>query len=571
MLGRPVALIAAGLLGLFLLLAVTSARQHSEVQHEPLYIYVGFQMLRYGDFQMGPEHPPGLNLLAALPLLPLGLDAHAEHGGRIRRVHEIMWQFLHRNRRPAHDILMAARVPFLVLGVVLGVFVFRWARELYGDGGGLLALGLYVASPLMLAHTQFANHDFGLACFSFLALYALWRACERTTAGRVLGAGLLLGAALLSKFTALALLPVSLVVALWHELVRAGAPRPRRLLGRAAMVAAVWMMAALAVWAGYGFAFGPLVLPTRLAMTTPGAGTSYPWSVPAPLFLWGLMAQTLHGAGGHLNFLDGEFSSGGWWRYYLMALLYKMPVPVLVLFAVRAATAPWRRVGPRGAGPFLLVLPLLLLVTFSAARTQLGERYILPIFPLVFVWLGGVARLGVPRPALAVLLAWLALGTLRVHPHYLMYFNEIAGGPRRGWQRMIESHDLGQDLDNLARWVAARQLPAIHVLCKGCESLPYRDFPHVPLALGCALPPGPVAISVYYRVLQEHLCAGKLPPGEPVDRIGYSILVYDVPADATPSAGAVSRAPAAPGTAAPSAPSPGGAAPAPPGARAGGS
>jgi hypothetical protein len=223
-----------------------------------------------------------------------------------------------------------------------------------------------------------------------------------------------------------------------------------------------------------------------------------------------------------------------------MTLLYKVPVPVLILFALRAATALRTTLRERntGEGRFLLLFPAVLLVVMSAGRAQLGERYILPMFPFVFVWLGGLARPGSLGPgrrlAMGALLAWLAADVLRLHPHHLMYFNQIAGGPRRGWQRLIESHDQGQDLDNLARWVKRRRPPEIHVLCKGCDALPYLDFPNRPLTLGCSLPAGYVAVSVYYRVLLERLCPGSLPL-EPIDRIGYSILVYEVPSPNAPT------------------------------------
>ena len=42
---------------------------------------------------------------------------------------------------------------------------------------------------------------------------------------------------------------------------------------------------------------------------------------------------------------------------------------------------------------------------------------------------------------------------LRVHPNYLAYFNEAAGGPSRGWRWLVDSNiDWGQDLPLLAKW-----------------------------------------------------------------------------------------------------------------------
>ena len=42
----------------------------------------------------------------------------------------------------------------------------------------------------------------------------------------------------------------------------------------------------------------------------------------------------------------------------------------------------------------------------------------------------------------------------RVHPHYLAYFNEPAGGPRDGYRRLVDSSlDWGQDLTGLSDWM----------------------------------------------------------------------------------------------------------------------
>ena len=136
----------------------------------------------------------------------------------------------------------------------------------------------------------------------------------------------------------------------------------------------------------------------------------------------------------------GVSSFRGWWSYYPVTLLYRVPVPILLLFLLRAITAlcdRWRGVRAPES-PFLLLFPALILLVFSASPTQLGERYILLAYPPLFVWIGGLARVSFPSPwkplGAALLAAWLVVGTARIPPHYLMYFNEIAGGPTQGWK-----------------------------------------------------------------------------------------------------------------------------------------
>ncbi|QDU39580.1 hypothetical protein Mal4_39250 [Maioricimonas rarisocia] len=51
------------------------------------------------------------------------------------------------------------------------------------------------------------------------------------------------------------------------------------------------------------------------------------------------------------------------------------------------------------------------------------------------------------------LLATMA-SSLRVYPHQLAYFSELAGGPENGWRHLLGSNcDWGQDLFYLERWL----------------------------------------------------------------------------------------------------------------------
>jgi hypothetical protein len=53
-----------------------------------------------------------------------------------------------------------------------------------------------------------------------------------------------------------------------------------------------------------------------------------------------------------------------------------------------------------------------------------------------------------------MLLAWQIGESVWIHPHYLAYFNQFAGGPGRGYTHLVDSSlDWGQDLPALKRWL----------------------------------------------------------------------------------------------------------------------
>ena len=53
-----------------------------------------------------------------------------------------------------------------------------------------------------------------------------------------------------------------------------------------------------------------------------------------------------------------------------------------------------------------------------------------------------------------LLLLWYVGESLWIYPHYLAYFNEIAGGPRHAYRHLVDSSlDWGQDLPGLKQWL----------------------------------------------------------------------------------------------------------------------
>jgi hypothetical protein len=115
-----------------------------------------------------------------------------------------------------------------------------------------------------------------------------------------------------------------------------------------------------------------------------------------------------------------------------------------------------------------LVPSFLIFFSLLFSTNNLGYRYLLPLLPLFFVYASGNWSVGqsVDRSSrrrvtmspvhlvILSLLVWLVIGTLRIYPYYLTYFNEIAGGPDRGRYILSDSNiDWGQDLVGLKNYV----------------------------------------------------------------------------------------------------------------------
>jgi hypothetical protein len=199
------------------------------------------------------------------------------------------------------------------------------------------------------------------------------------------------------------------------------------------------------------------------AWITYGAG-------PARLGLpvaWGDGVLGKLGPGGHLAYLGGRRSDEGFAQWFLVAFAIKTPLPILVAAGLGALQLARRRFRGDATGfvAFCLLPAAWLLVALSLLhRVNIGLRHALPVLPALLVLAGigaaGLWRGGGLRRAVAGCLAlWLVVAVLRVTPHHLSYFNELAGGPSRGDRILIDSNlDWGQDEGALRTWIAGRDV-----------------------------------------------------------------------------------------------------------------
>ena len=144
---------------LFVAIAWPALRENSATYDETTYVPAGFTYLTRADFRLNPEHPPLLKALFALPVLLLSPSINAETerafdaapGERNNAQWIFGYRFLYRDNRP-EPLLFRARLVALLLTAVAVLFVFAWARELFGTGCALFATSLLTLDPNFLAH-----------------------------------------------------------------------------------------------------------------------------------------------------------------------------------------------------------------------------------------------------------------------------------------------------------------------------------------------------------------------------------------------------------------------------------
>jgi 4-amino-4-deoxy-L-arabinose transferase-like glycosyltransferase len=546
------ALPVLGLVVVFVLLSILSLRQEGATFDEAVHIAAGYSYWRTGDFRMMPEHPPLAKLLAALPLLGLRVS-FSESWPEWQQVG--LWELGNRfvfGENDAETLLFWARLPNVLLGACLCLLIAAWAYELAGATAAILAAALAVFLPDFLAHARLVTTDIPVTTFVFAHVYLLWRMFRQPTRRNVLLSALALALALATKFSALLFLPISAALFLWRGMKE---PRERRLI--VLRHAALHAVVALAVlWICYGFAARepqkpaalPRFQPTSLAQRA--LAFSAHALTPGP-YAFGLIDQ-MRLMDKCPAFVDGARSDRGFWYYFVFTFLYKTPLPFILLLALALAWWAGKTVAVRGAYLFVLLPPLLYFAVALTVSLNIGHRHILPVFPFLIVFIASIASAWtqpLARGAVILLLAWQAGGTLLVHPRYLTFFNEVAGGPANGWKHLVDSNlDWGQDLPGLKRWMDAHQVSKIWLSYFGTAppehyGIDYEPLPSVmPLARG--KPSRPMRAGDYVAISATNLqsvYASEMPPAfdafvrtlrekqQPIGIVGHTIFIYRVP------------------------------------------
>lgn len=510
----------AALLVIFTLRAYSSLRQESATWDETVYFGLGKYLLQTQRWDVPGSilHPPLSYYLHSLPLLFVETDrAPWEYHSPNRTDPKFLAlsdfergrALLSSPRNDGDRLLTMARMMMVATAVLLGVFVYAWGRALFGPAAGLLAATLFTFDPNILAHARLITPDIVVTTFSFITMYFFWRLL---TAGRMrdgLWLGVSLGLALLSKFTGLLLIPIGGVMLA----VALAAKRPVNWKGCG--VAAV--VGAVILCAGYGFHLGP--------------------------YFTGLVFQQEHATIGHPSFLAGEYSPSGWWYFFLVAFAIKTPLALSILIVCGLLVRHGRRSGWRDEA-FLLVPVVGLTAFFSFNHQSIGLRYLLPVYPFLFVLASrGVTLLsagGAARLASSMLVAWHAGASLWIQPHYLAYFNELVGGPSQGYKYLVDSNlDWGQDLPGLKRFMDAHGIARIHLSYFGSDAPSRYGIAYDPLpsyflegdtGAGHIFTPGSwVAVSatnlqgIYFMDRNYYALFRDRPPDAV---IGYSIFLY---------------------------------------------
>jgi hypothetical protein len=534
--------------------------QQSAAFDEGYTITYGYAYLRAGDARVSRgQNPPLTNLLIALPLLLRDDVAFPSDHPTWAKADiygfsdEFLWKA---NVDRAAQLVLWARLPEMGLALLLACVVYAFTRSLFGGAAALFALFLCVFDPNILAHGHTVGTDLGVTLFLFSAVWMWTQALKRSELRYALLAGLLTGAALATKYSAVWLAPILLVLGLAYPGLH-DHWRPR-----AKMVTALGLAALAVIWGTFAFSLGPIA-PGGLA-------------VPAPQYWESLGTVFNRVESSTPAFMLGHISSTGSPLYYPFVFLVKTPLPTLVLLVAGAVNLIARHRREDIAAWFP---PLLFMLAAMISGLNLGYRLILPMLPFMLMIAGqGTAailtgiirprRRGAGQPAamrtradtetdaknapwlrgsvVGLLLLWLVVDVLSIAPSHIAYFNQLVSR-NTDYEALVDSNlDWGQDLVALREWQQRNAVNDLKLAYYGTArpeaygvrasllpSFTLNEFgPEVDGFNAYALRPGRYAISATSLQLGTLYSRWRLYEAfktrEPEERAGRSFLIYNV-------------------------------------------
>ncbi len=533
-------IIVSILLAMTFFLPFFSAQNFSPASDEKTHLPSGYSYWKTGQIILNPQHPPFLKLISSFPLLFMDLKFDSQDPdlfGPFKNEWKFGSKFLISN--DVDRLLLWGRLAPMLISVLLAFFIFKWSSEMFSPKAGLLSLFLYVFMPNIIAHTQFVTTDLALASFSFIAFYYLWKYFSAENGpppknrpavfgGKIknkkhlIYSGLFLGLALSSKFSAVFFLPVVLFLVFIYA--KSGQndfyPTMRRFIKTTAVII---IPAFLVVYFSY-------LMPIDTGFYVRGLKTIY-------------ADQNIY----FKFYLNGQFSEDGWWYYFLEAFLIKTPIPALVAFAV--AMTFWHKFNINNRDKLFIFTPLIFFsIATSLKAHNIGIRYLLPAFPFLILYAGGLAQVikikwdkvksAIISSIVIILGLWYIFSAASIYPDYLAYFNEFVGGSANGYKYLDDSNlEWKHDLKRLAKY--QNQHPDIKVIYSDQNIYfdpRYYGIQNIisPTEKLISNLSGKYAININFLIRWKELSQLRddknldwLSLYQPIDRIGHSFLIYE--------------------------------------------
>lgn len=423
--------------------------------------------------------------------------------------------------------LMQGRYVSLLICILIGLFIYRWSVDLFGEKAGLLSLFMFVFCPNLNGHGILFTGDAYTALFLLTTLYYFWKFIEDSGRKNFLLFSVSFAIALVIKYSLIHLFVIigllSLMILIYRKTLFSGWKRNLLRLLVFLIIQIIVVNAAFQL-NGTGQRLKDYHFRSALFQSIQSSSVLNSTRLPLPVPYVEGFDVTYHmmelGAGDPLvagkNYLLGEMRvHQGFWYYYLVVMFFKTPVPYLLLLLL----AGWlfikkRRLNVTSADFIIGFAALYYLLLFSFINeVQIGIRHVLLLYPLLYVFGGRVVEIDwKPRTrniAFGLFTVYSIATFYFYFPNLISYTNEFIPDKKNAYRIIADSNlDYGQ-----GEFAANRYL-AKHKDVKYADTIPSA---------------GKLLMSVnYYLGLDGSDRFAWLRNFKPVAHVDYCFLLFDI-------------------------------------------
>jgi hypothetical protein len=497
----------------FITISVLNAKNDSATYDEVAHISAGYSYLTQHDNRLNPEHPPLIKDLAALPLLFLHLNFNVNGqdfwtGNLPNLWDDGQWAagryFLYQAENNPDEITFWARLPIILLSVILGLFLFKWGKEIAGISAGIFVLALYAFDPNILGHNHFVTTDLGVAAFLTFSFYYFLKFVKNPSWKNVLLGGFFMGLLLVSKFSSIVVLPIYALVLVSYPLIKNNYYRndwktrlsdlaeyfSKGIIALLVAVAVIWVVyeantftmpkETFAKTIDFFFSSGDSNVKASFTNNVLHLLNSNSLTRPLGAYFFGPAWTFKRVSGGNGSYFLGQVGNGFTW-YFPVVFLIKETLPFLMLsffalfytaFEMIRSAVTIKNMGSKitsflrkSVVEYSIFAFILLYAAISIkGGLNIGFRHLFPILPFAFLLIAKKVfdflrdRHPMTHQAFRFMSLFLLLWIIAIpvvnYPSYTSYFNESIGGSQNGYKYVTDSNtDWGQDLKRLKTYL----------------------------------------------------------------------------------------------------------------------
>ncbi|MDD2731762.1 MAG: glycosyltransferase family 39 protein [Candidatus Pacebacteria bacterium] len=502
-------IITASFLLIFMaVISVLSMKDDSLTMDEMSHLPAGYSYVSQKDMRINPEHPPLIKDLAGIPLLfiknikfPSDIKAWKDD---VNSQWDFGSYFLYKTGNPVDKMIILSRIPMILILIMLGIYLFIWTKELFGNSTALTALFFFSFSPTLIAHGRLVTTDVGAAAGAFISTYYFVKFLKDPTKKNIILGGIFFGIAELLKFSLILLIPFFAILVVVKSILKSSDIKIflKNFYYYFIRCLLVGLIALVLIWIVYSYHV--LNYPsqkqakdTEFILSSFGTKTLTDlnvWMADKPIlrpfaqYTLGLLMVLQRASGGNTGYFLGEISAAGWKTYFPFVYLIKEPLGfhILSLIALLFAIGVMFRKNKEGKitermtnwlnthfAEFSMLLFIIIYWTSSlTSNLNIGVRHLLPAFPFQILLVsagittlflkGSLIRL--KKTFIFAMMLWQVYAVISIYPHFISYFNEIIGGPKNGYLYVVDSNlDWGQDLKRLKIWLDENKIDKAYI------------------------------------------------------------------------------------------------------------